>query len=574
MPQGKRGQRSAGVKGKGSSRTAAKAVPAKPVKRKVAEVVAKPVVKRKAAKAVVKPAVKRKVAAVVTKPAAKRKVAEVVAKPVKKRRKADSPETAEVEQTVEVPVVEPVVEYWVAESGLEPVGEPWTGEPQVEPTIEDWVANSRIEDIVELAVEPVETQEAAEATTEMENENADSLFKPFIERRVTIRSFLERRLMDPSAKERRVSDSLARECAAEAATNQPRIAAAARERKTKIAADAKELKAANAAAGDGNTADPAVYPFAERRVADRRAGAGIEAELRVREQQNLFNETALWLRKGGTALIGLNVLIVLAVLVLWRTHSSQAPDMTEMQKATMAEMRRATAASEVAAYASCLGSQTAQSILMQMKAGSLGGRIAPSGNGAPAIAATREQAAQIEFDVEKTTNVNVHIPVLFHLGVENIGKSSALNTKVWGAVKVLDSGKEPNFKYSEVALSKAAISPSDPTAKVVLYSADDSGLVVPLNEATMQRVNSGEAYVVAYGKVVYEDIFGARHWAVFCHNITEPAGTGRHSNKCMAYNSTGVSDVPGRPVETSVAPQSAAMKLPEIACQLPKQEKN
>jgi hypothetical protein len=573
MPEGKRGQRSAGRPGKGNSRTAAKPAPAKRAKRPVSAAAAKPVAKRRAAKPDVKikikPAAKRKVAKVAAKPTAKRKVTETRVKP-KESLKVDLAAMAEVKQQA---VAEIVAEPWSITPEFESLSSQWSTDASIEPVVDvlvgtpvdGWGTHIESEPAADFgatysAVDSVAEHMAAEAAPEAQHNNADTLFKPFVERRMTIKSLLERRLADPSAKERRVAASLARECEAAAAANAPAIAAAAKERKVKIAAAAKE-----------SAANPATPPFVERRAADRRSGWGVETDMRVRAQQNLFNETALWMRKGGVALIALNVLLVLAVLFLWHSHSTQAPAMTEIQKAMMTEMRRATAASEVAAYASCLGSQTARSMMLQMKGPST--RVLQVGNELQATTTTLAQAAQIEFDVEKNTSVSVHVPVLFHLGIQNIGKSSALNTKVWGAVKVLDSGKEPDFRYSDVALSKATIAPSDPAAKVVLYSADDAGLVVPVNDAMMQRVKSGDAYVVAYGKVVYEDIFGTRHWAVFCHNITEPAGAAKNSNKCMAYNSTGVSDTPSRPLRMP-APQNASMTLPEIACELPKHEKN
>jgi hypothetical protein len=616
MPQGKRGQQSAGRSGKSSPKTAAKIVPVKAAKRRAAEVVAK----RPATKTAVKAPLKPRATEVVAKPVAKRKVAqptsqkplkrlatEIVAKPAKKR-KANSVAKSEVESIAAPQVFEPMLEAMVelvaeepamVEPVVEPAAEFWNWsadiesvEPTFKPMADQWIAGREVESVVDLlttapVVEPIETMEPFETVTppaesiaeqeapstapESEPNAADSLFKPFVERRVTLKSLLERRLADPSAKERRSSDFLAKDYAAARAAERPAIAAAAKERRTRFAADAADLKTADPAANEVNAA-PA---FVDRRVADRRASGGVEADLRVRAQQNLFNETAVWMRKGGAVLIGLNVLLVIAVLILWHTRSSQGSEMTEMQKATMAEMRRATAASEVAAYASCLGSQTARSIMMQMKGGAVEQRLAApsSGSALQTISATEAQAAQIQFNVEKTTSVDVHVPVLFHLAIENVGKSPALNAKVWGAVKVLDSSQEPDFKLAEPALSKEAIAPGDP-AKVILYSADSSGLVIPLNDATYQQVKSGAAYVVAYGRVVYTDIFGVRHWAEFCHNITEPAGAGKHLNKCAAYNGAGVIDPIARPSRLPMPSQNASMTLPEISCQLPKQEKN
>ena len=72
---------------------------------------------------------------------------------------------------------------------------------------------------------------------------------------------------------------------------------------------------------------------------------------------------------------------------------------------------------------------------------------------------TEGETPQIEFDLEKTTSMNVHVPVLFHVGIQNVGNGSALNAKVWGEVKVLDATKDPDFKYDEAALTKKSISP-------------------------------------------------------------------------------------------------------------------
>jgi len=271
------------------------------------------------------------------------------------------------------------------------------------------------------------------------------------------------------------------------------------------------------------------------------------------------------------------VLIVVAVLVLWRAHPSQSPEMKEIQKASaaqIAEMRRVTAASEMAAYAACLGSQTARSLLLEMKAGGTEQRVSLVKNGMRVVGDTEGEAPQIEFDLEKTTSMNVHVPVLFHVGIQNVGSGSALNAKVWGEVKVLDSAKDPDFKYDEVALTKRSISPKEPPTKVVLYTTD-AGMVVPLKEAEFQQVNAGEAYIVTYGRMVYEDVSGVKHWAEFCHYITEPAGVKSHASKCSAYNGAGVVEGTEKlSAPKQQRPMNASMTLPEIACVLPKEEKN
>ena len=61
--------------------------------------------------------------------------------------------------------------------------------------------------------------------------------------------------------------------------------------------------------------------------------------MRGTEQQNLFNETAVWMRKSGAILIGLNLVTIIAVLILWRARPAQLKEMTEMRKAAVAEMQ-------------------------------------------------------------------------------------------------------------------------------------------------------------------------------------------------------------------------------------------
>jgi len=618
MPQGKRGQGSAERRGKRSLRTTAKKVnPVKPAKRLVAKAVAKPVAKRKVAEPVVKPAAKHKAKKPVVKPAAKGNVAKPTVKAVAKRRvakaaitpmkkrKADSVANAAIERVAEPaaePVVElwiadtefaPVVAEWIAEPVVVPVTEDWFAQPAVEPVTEDWVANPAgpmVEDWVAsplaplekleppaLAVEPrvaelAEAEAVAESVVECEvGESTSSAGKSFVERRKSIKSLFERRLADPSAKERRAPNSWA---------NEPRLANPAPTARVTVGPAAAGV-AEIAAKEDVVAGSPAAKPVVERRVADRRARRGEEnfaEEMRAREQQTWLHETATWMRKGGAVLIGLNVLTVIAVVLLGRVHVSQ-----------LKEMQKATAASGDAAYAACLGTQTARNMLLELKAErtaphDLAPAAAPSAIVPPAVAPTRAQAAQaaqIAFDMEKTTSVNPHIPVLFHFAVHNVGATPAMNVKVWGAVKVLDAGEQPKFEYGEASLKKAAISPNEPAAKVITYT-EDAGNVVPMSDDEFERVNSGAAYVVAYGRAVYQDAFGVRHWAVFCRDITEPAA-GKRSSKCAAYNGAGDSEVTDKPAEKAAetvtatglqrGSQNASVTLPEIACEVPKEEK-
>jgi hypothetical protein len=420
-----------------------------------------------------------------------------------------------------------------------------------------------------------EKEAAVAIASAKEDQAAEPLTYPAVERRKTIRSLFERRLADPSAKERRASELLGNE----AAVQRPKLGSSTKQRTDETAADVAKVGVKSKLANDTRETDRTSEPAAAPTSADPHSNLGrvpLESAFAASEQRNMYNQTAVWMRRAGAVLIGLNALILLVALFVWRSHSSQQAEIKAMQKANaaaMAEAKRATAASEGAEYVSCLGSQTAQSILMQIRSGSA--HPSPIGSAARTTAA-RAQAAQIEFDAEKekTIGLNVHMPVLFHLGIENIGKSSALNANVWGEVKVLDSNKQPNFKYDQAVLTKEAIAPTDSETNLVLYTTH-AGLVEPLTEDEFRRVNSGSAYVVAYGKVEYDDVYGARHWAVFCHAVTEPVGTGTRFRKCQSYNNTGVTQSAEQPVSTPNGPQNiASLTLPAVACSISKQEKN
>jgi hypothetical protein len=411
----------------------------------------------------------------------------------------------------------------------------------------------------DLAVKPAPDAELSTGSGELavEQERADTPAKPLVDRRKASKSLFERRLTDPGAKERRK-----RALPSETPTDGPIAAAAPR----------AESEPALEAEADRKAEEPAFQPVVERRVADRRASAREDSDLvedhfRTREHLNRFNETAIWMRTGGTVLIGVNLLTLIAFFILGRIPATQ-----------LKEMQRATAASSEAAYAACLGTQTARNMLQELKAERAQPREWSSGEASQAAGAAHPQAARIALDVEKSTDMNPHIPVLFHFKLQNIGESSALNTKVWGAVKVLDSGKEPDFTYDEVSLTKAAILPGDPAAKVITYT-EDAGQVAPLTDAQFERVNSGAAYVVAYGRVVYQDVFGVSHWAQFCRQITKPASAQTQSNKCLAYNAAGDSyrmekaDVQHASWAQNTV-QNAAVTLPEIACRVPKDQAN
>ena len=103
--------------------------------------------------------------------------------------------------------------------------------------------------------------------------NVDPHVELLIERRARIKSLLERRLSDRLANERRVSTSLAEECAALAAANQLKKAAASKARRAMIVAAAKDVRAPITASAKGGNAAGRTTRKIERRDAER---AGVQ----------------------------------------------------------------------------------------------------------------------------------------------------------------------------------------------------------------------------------------------------------------------------------------------------------
>lgn len=130
-----------------------------------------------------------------------------------------------------------------------------------------------------------------------------------------------------------------------------------------------------------------------------------------------------------------------------------------------------------------------------------------------------------------TTDSNGNLIVLAQL--QNFGKTPAriVEGKAIGTIR--KQGEDPDFsaeiKPPYTALHSPVLFPkiTEPIALPVLhYFADQPVPVSP------QEIADGKSYVIVYGQLTFNDIFGEPHWTHFCVSYPIP------TKNCVQYNDT------------------------------------
>ena len=130
-----------------------------------------------------------------------------------------------------------------------------------------------------------------------------------------------------------------------------------------------------------------------------------------------------------------------------------------------------------------------------------------------------------------TTDPNGKIIVLAQL--QNFGKTPARIVEGKAIGTIWKQGEEPDLsaeiKPPYTAMHYPVFFPTV-TAPFVLpishYYADQRVPVSP------QEIADGKSYVIVYGQVTFNDIFGEAHWTHFCVSYPIP------TKKCVQYNDT------------------------------------
>jgi len=237
------------------------------------------------------------------------------------------------------------------------------------------------------------------------------------------------------------------------------------------------------------------------------------------------------------------------------------------------EMKKATVASQSAAYAACVSAQISRGALIEVQRNEADSHEATVAAVYQAIAATNSEIAVITMlktSVPEFGN-GIRVPIDF----KNTGKTQAKNVRIKIEAVFLERHADPDFSFkphhfsrfwANVLDSGATLSSKETSFFVTVRSGDGSDYLV--TEANMAALRQGEKDILVYGRIDYADIFGVPHWATFCeaNQIVEfGTRTSTAHPKCVSYNKTDNNGAIGK--DSSNLPQPG--RIPEIACTPP-----
>jgi hypothetical protein len=128
-------------------------------------------------------------------------------------------------------------------------------------------------------------------------------------------------------------------------------------------------------------------------------------------------------------------------------------------------------------------------------------------------------------------------PLIYPVRISNHGKTAAQNVVAKAFIDVLDARQEPNLGFVD-----------DPD--IHGPQRYEQGITSPggwmdwdfqrpgrmIDDKEFVGVGQGSAYVVIFGIISYDDIFGNHHWTKFCSWLT-PAPGAYSTRSCTAFNS-------------------------------------
>ena len=125
-------------------------------------------------------------------------------------------------------------------------------------------------------------------------------------------------------------------------------------------------------------------------------------------------------------------------------------------------------------------------------------------------------------ELDKPWNLNVYIT--------NTGKTPAREMHISCHLETAES--EENLTFKEGPFERGTIMAPNQLSYCVLHPLT----VSKVKQETLDLLTSGRATVFVYGTVVYDDIFGEKHWLTFCQSM-HPEGDAWDA--CQKHNDTG-----------------------------------
>ena len=283
----------------------------------------------------------------------------------------------------------------------------------------------------------------------------------------------------------------------------------------------------------------------------------------VDESIVLDSSTGLYLPKSSirrrwslykTFTLGTQVSLALIGIIALVIYHGQLTKMTEQ----LTEMK---GSSEQTSQLLCLYKEQLDQLQMQTVNNS---KIA-FGTITQATAVVRAEAAQIKIDRQNTLSLSIGHEIVLPFVIENIGKTAAIHPRIVSFSGIYEKYKEPDFLYPRPPKNFSETGFSYPGDKPVVFQstvwrANEKAI---LDQPTADRLLKKEIYLVTWGKITYNDVFGVSHWAKFCswQTLSGDVDTQDHP-KCAAYNQTDSSIVPTTPKITESGSNTAQAPCP------------
>ena len=105
-------------------------------------------------------------------------------------------------------------------------------------------------------------------------------------------------------------------------------------------------------------------------------------------------------------------------------------------------------------------------------------------------------------------------PTIVTVFIKNTGKTMAKNVRIQGGIRHVGDGTEPNFEQQVAAVKSTSVGVMPPAGDY--FSTNSTGVV---DAEGFGRIQSGQLRIYVFGKISYEDIFGAPHQVRFCYRL-------------------------------------------------------
>jgi hypothetical protein len=130
--------------------------------------------------------------------------------------------------------------------------------------------------------------------------------------------------------------------------------------------------------------------------------------------------------------------------------------------------------------------------------------------------------------------------VVYH----NSGKTPARNLFGIAVSDPVPAGKSPDFSYVHDRLVHGGMIPpnGDYSSPIFTGRSKSTGKYSPLDQPAIDELTSGRLRVYTHGRIVYDDIFGCRHWLTFCYFFNPEVNS---FSVCATHNDTGDIQIEG-----------------------------